>query len=215
MVAVAVMILICILFDDYEVPLVSNFEQDNNCLVFWQIYDTYTMLRTLKEKAQNDSKKIVESLLVEFSFLEVCSLSVPETCTTQKQPLVQILKKLDSQQLCDIKGDYSSCTLIRCVSGNTIVFNDQPADHHDSVTTNYSTEGQNAGTMPNYEDYLHQKRSEPSNNTATPQTGKIRARKEMITILILLVLLVAVFLIWLQRKLPRVNQREEPPNSGV
>ncbi|XP_040183562.1 fms-related tyrosine kinase 3 ligand isoform X2 [Rana temporaria] len=143
-----------VLFTDYEVQVVSNLEPDKHCSELWHIYDTYTMLENLKEKAESDVKERIIKLQRELQSVQDCRFSVPETCTKHKQTLVLRLQELDFERLKNIKGDYSNCTVLRCVSGNTIT--DHSDDHLDNVTTNYSTEGQDAGAKLNYEDYLQQ-----------------------------------------------------------
>ncbi|XP_077313140.1 fms-related tyrosine kinase 3 ligand isoform X2 [Lithobates pipiens] len=147
-----------VLFNDYEVPVVSNLEPDKHCLVLWQIYDTYTMLKNLTVKAQIDLKERIIKLLRELQSVQDCTFLVSETCNKHKQALVRVLQELDFEQLKNIKGDYSNCTVLRCVSGNTIALTDHPDDNLDNITTTYSTEGQDAGTELNAEDALQQKR---------------------------------------------------------
>ncbi|XP_072281572.1 fms-related tyrosine kinase 3 ligand isoform X2 [Pyxicephalus adspersus] len=189
-----------VLINDYEVPVVSNFEQDNHCLDLWRAHDTYTMLKVLNEKTQNDLKERIEKLLEELSFVKDCQFQESEICTKHNQTLVKVLQQLNAQQLENISGNHFRCTSIRCVSGSTIAPTDQPIVYHDNVTTNYSSEWQDAGSVPNNEEYLQQKRSEPSNKhalsqddkTHTPQTG--RNRLFVFVSFILFILLLAIFL---------------------
>ncbi|XP_073458440.1 fms-related tyrosine kinase 3 ligand isoform X3 [Aquarana catesbeiana] len=187
------------LFNDYEVPVVSNLEPDKHCLVLWQIYDTYTMLKNLTEKAQIDLKERITNLLRELQFLEACTFSVSETCTKHKQALVQVLEKFDFEQLENIIGDYSNCTVLRCVSGNTIALTDHPDDYLDNITTNYSTEGQDAGTKLNSEDYLQLKRNKSALNQETSQTK--RNRRFSIA-LVVPFLLCSTLLLWIAWRKP-------------
>ncbi|XP_072281574.1 fms-related tyrosine kinase 3 ligand isoform X4 [Pyxicephalus adspersus] len=106
-----------VLINDYEVPVVSNFEQDNHCLDLWRAHDTYTMLKVLNEKTQNDLKERIEKLLEELSFVKDCQFQESEICTKHNQTLVKVLQQLNAQQLENISGNHFRCTSIRCVSG--------------------------------------------------------------------------------------------------
>lgn len=157
------------------------------------------MLKNLTEKAQIDLKERITNLLRELQLLEACTFSVSETCTKHKQALVQVLEKFDFEQLENIIGDYSNCTVLRCVSGNTIALTDHPDDYLDNITTNYSTEGQDAGTKLNSEDYLQLKRNKSALNQETSQTK--RNRRFSIA-LVVPFLLCSTLLLWIAWRKP-------------
>ncbi|CAI9587577.1 unnamed protein product [Staurois parvus] len=184
------------MFDDYEVPVVSNLEQDKHCLAFWETYDTYTILDNISGKAEPELKERITTLKTELRFVEECTFSVSKTCAKHKQPLVQVLQKLDPKQLENIKGNYSNCTEVRCYLGNTSALTDQSVYHLGNGTTNYSTEGRDAETQLNY-DYLQQNRSILSNNTASNQETSHTERKRFCLIIAAIsVALLAVGLVY-------------------
>ncbi|XP_068099013.1 fms-related tyrosine kinase 3 ligand [Hyperolius riggenbachi] len=134
-----------IMFKDYEVEVIENFDTDNiYCLEIWKLYNIHTMLKNKTAVAVADSGLLrchLEIVLNETKFIEKCLFVVPDTCKRHKKLIVDVLN-MENETLQNLQGsiknkDYQRCLNITCVSDTFPGRQgDKDSIHHENLTRN-------------------------------------------------------------------------------